>query len=123
MDPDPAQLWAAGKFVPASGGTDRIADVAAASQSIGGTPQPAHPAHAEGIVADERAVIAGSDRYHRCDRANDYPGDPGGRARPAEVGWFARAGLQEEYGRDREGTDGNLAGGAPIHPEAVPGDV
>ena len=123
MDPDPAQLWLAGKFVSSAGGFGRVADIAAASQSTAGASLAAYPAHAEGAVADERAVIASGERCDRGDRAGDHHGDPGRGTRAAEVGGVARAGLQEERRRDREGADRDMARRASLCLEAIDGNV
>lgn len=59
MDPDLAQLRIIGKFISTPSRPGSIADNATASQSNAGTQSAAYPAHAEGLVTNERAVIAG----------------------------------------------------------------
>jgi len=89
MDPDPAQLWTAGKFVQAAGRTDRVANALASSQPTGGASLAAYPAYAKGVVADERAVVTSRDGHHRGHGADDPECHPWGRTRPAEVGILA----------------------------------
>lgn len=123
MDPNPAQLWIVGKFVPFAGVTDCAVDIVATSKSIGGTPQPAYPAHSKGIAADVFTAITGRERCHRRDGADDHSSDPGRGTRPAGTGFQGRAGLQKECRRDRESTDRDLAGGTSLNPETIDGDV
>jgi hypothetical protein len=60
-DTDSTELWTTGKFVQAAGRINCVADAIAPSESVGGTSLTAYPTHAEGIVADECAVIAGGE--------------------------------------------------------------
>ena len=61
MDPDPAQLWVAGKLLQAAGRTGRATNIAATPQSNSGTTFAAYPAHAESALADEYPTLASGD--------------------------------------------------------------
>lgn len=80
---------------PTAGRFGDLADVAAASRPIGGSPLAARPAHAEGAAANERAALAGGDGCDGTDRAGDSARHRGGGARPAEIGGIAGSELQE----------------------------
>ena len=79
MDPDPAQLWIAGKFVSTAGRLGGAADIAAASRAIAGTSSTAYSAYAEGIVANERAVVTSLERCDGRNGTDHYPRDRGRR--------------------------------------------
>src|SRR5712671_1124626 len=81
MDPDPAQLRIVGKLVSSAGRTGCVEIPVAASWTIARTPLTAHPAHAESITANERAVIPSLERCDRRYGTDHHPCDGGRRTR------------------------------------------